>query len=436
MSTTGFRKWLAFGTGVGIEMGREDLIVTVVRLRPSGTRVLGELTIPRFREQPAAEWGELYASFLQKLRARHLAATILLPRDEVTVRQVALPGVSDKDLPNAIRFEIDSLNPYSEEEAAFDGARIGKTSSILIGITRRSSLERYTTLLSQAGVKVASFSFSGPAIYSALRLYSNPPAGGLVALGQDEDEVEVYGESPTRPLFSARLDQPADRVRTLAVSELRLPPETEAGALHLELPRPVAAPENYDPERSALSYAAAVASASLLHPLSLNLLPPDQRMSASRLRYVPTAVLGSAVLLLAVAVLAYPKYSDNRYLELLQAQVRALDPLARKAAETDRQTIIARNRAQTLDTFRQHTREDLDALNELTHLLAPPAWLNSLQLNRTSVSIAGQTDQAAALIKLLDGSHHFQASSFSLPLQKSTGGEVFSIRTTRKGVAP
>jgi hypothetical protein len=57
--------------------------------------VLGELTIPRFREQPAAEWGENYAAFLEKLGARHLAATILLPRDEVTVRQVQLPGVSD-----------------------------------------------------------------------------------------------------------------------------------------------------------------------------------------------------------------------------------------------------------------------------------------------------------------------------------------------------
>jgi Tfp pilus assembly protein PilN len=436
MNTRGFRKWLAVGTGVGIAMGREDLIVTVVRLRPSGARVLGELTIPRFREQPAAEWGEKYAGFLEKLGARHLAATILLPRDEVTVRQVWLPGVADKDLAAAIRFEIDSLNPYSEEEAAYDGARIGKTPYILIGVTRRSSLERYTALLSQAGVKVASFTFSGPAIYSALRLYSDSPAAGLVALGQDGDEVEVYGESATRPLFSARLDQPADRVHTLAVSELRLPPETEAHALHLELPQPVAAPQDYDPARSALSYAAAASSASLLHPLSLNLLPPDDRRSASRLRYVPTAVLGSLVLLLAISALAYPKYSDTRYLELLQAQIRSLDPLARKAADVERQTITARNRAQTLDTFRQQTREDLDALNDLTHLLAAPSWLDSMQLTRTSVNITGQTDQAAALIKLLDGSRHFQGSSFALPLQKGSGGEVFSIRTARKGVTP
>ncbi|HTW67141.1 MAG TPA: PilN domain-containing protein [Bryobacteraceae bacterium] len=436
MSAPAFKKWLAFGTGVGIEMGREDLIVTVVRLRPSGVRVLGELTIPRFREQPAAEWGENYAAFLEKLGVRHLAATILLPRDEVTVRQVQLPGVSDKDLAAAVRFEIDSLNPYSEEDVAYDGVRIGKTASILIGVTRRSSLERYSALLSQAGVKIASFTFSGPAIYSALRLYTNVPADGLVALGQDGGEVEIYGESTTRPLFSARLDQSADRARTLAVAELRLPPEIEAGTLHLMLPQPVAVPENYDSVRSCLSYAAAISSAILLPSFSLNLLPPEQRRGASRLRYVPTAVLGSLVLLFSIAVLAYPKYSDDQYLDLLEAQIRRLSPLALKAATAERETVTARNRAQTLDTFRQQTREDLDALNELTHLLAPPAWLDSMQLTRTSVSITGQTQQAASLIKLLDGSHHFQGSSFALPLQKSAGGELFSIRSTRKGVTP
>jgi len=141
-------------------------------------------------------------------------------------------------------------------------------------------------------------------------------------------------------------------------------------------------------------------------------------------------------LLLLVAALAYPSYSDRHYLGLVQAQIRLFDPLAKKAAAVDRETANARNRSQTLDNFRQQTRQDLDALNELTHLLAPPAWLNSLQLARTSVNITGETDQAAALIKLLDGSRQFQGSSFSLPLQRSAGGELFSIRSARKVVAP
>ena len=436
MTNIDLTKWLAIGTGVGIEIGSEDLTVTVVRLRPSGVRVLGELTISRFREQAAADWGAAYAAFLQKLGVGHLAATILLPRDEVTVRQISLPGVTDKDLESAVRFEIDSLNPHSEEEVAYDWARIGKTPSVLIAITLRSVLERYTALFSQAGVKAASFTFSAPTIYSALRLLSAPPKDGLLAIEPAEGGLEVYGESPTRPIFTARLDQPIDRARTLAVSELRLPPETEVASLCDRLPRPMAQPETYEPSRACLSYAAALAGAGLLHPISLNLLPRELRRSASRLRYVPTAVLGCIVLMLAIALLAYPSYSDRHYVGLVQAQIRVYAPLAKKAADAERETVNDRNRAQTLDNFRQQTRQDLDALNELTHLLAPPAWVNSLQLTRTSVSITGEADQAATLIKLLDGSRQFQGSSFSLPLQKSAGGEAFSIRSSRKGVAP
>lgn len=436
MTSLDFTKWLAIGTGIGIEIGSEDLTVTVVRLRPSGARVFGELTIPHFREQAAADWGAAYASFLQKLGVKHLAATILLPRDEVTVRQVALPGVADKDLDSAVRFEIDSLNPYSEEDVAYDWARIGKTSSVLIAMARRSVVERYTALFSQAGVKAASFTFSAPAIYSALRLLSVPPKDGFVALEPGEGGLEIYGESPTRPIFSARLDQPPDRARTLAVSELRLAPETEAPLLHEQLPRPLAAPETYEPSRACLSYAAALAGAGLLRGLSVNLLPPEQRQSASRLRYVPTAVLASVVLLLGIAVLAYPSYADRHYVGLLEAQIRVYAPLARKAADADREIAGDRNRSQTLDNFRKQTRQDLDALDELTHIVAPPGWVNSMQLTRNSVSISGETNQAAGLIKLLDGSRQFQGSSFSLPLQKTAGGEAFSIRSTRKGAAP
>ncbi len=436
MTGIDFAKWLALGTGIGIEIGSQDLTVTVVRLRPTGVRVLGELTIPHFREQPAAEWGAAYAGFLQKLGVGHLAATVLLPRDEVTVRQIALPGVTDKDLASAVRFEIDSLNPHSEEEVAYDWARIGSTSSVLIAIALRSVVERYTALFSQAGVKAACFTFSAPAIYSALRLLSTPPKDGFLALEPAEGGLEVYGESATRPIFSARLDQPSDRVRTLAVSELRLPPETEAAALRDQLPQPLAQPETYEASRACLSYAAALAGAGLLHPLSLNLLPLEQRQSASRLRYIPTAVLGCIALLLLTAVLAYPSYADRHYLKLLQARIQVLDPIAKRAAYVDRETINERNRSQTLDNFRQQTRQDLDALNELTHLVAPPGWVTSLQLTRSSVSITGQTDQAAGLIKLLDGSRQFQGSSFSLPLQKSGGGELFTIRSSRKGVTP
>ena len=41
-----FRKWLAFGTGVGVEVREQELQVTIVRVRRSETAVWDR---PRFR---------------------------------------------------------------------------------------------------------------------------------------------------------------------------------------------------------------------------------------------------------------------------------------------------------------------------------------------------------------------------------------------------
>jgi hypothetical protein len=436
MKATDYRKWLAIGTGVGIEIARDQLTATVVRARPSGARILGYFAVSGFREKAAGGWGAEYTAFLKKLGVAHLAATVLLPRDEVMMRPLALPGVSDKDLAAAVRFEIDSMNPFSEEESVFDWARVGASATILVGVTRHAVLESYKTLFAEAGVTVASFTFSAPAIYSALRLYSTPSPDGFLTLAEEADELEVYGESAARPVYSARLSGSAEKARTLAVAELRLPPETEPSPLHQALPQPKAAPAEYNLAAAALGYATALSGAGLTRPISVNLLPREERQASSRLRLVPAIALAVLALLAAGVAIAYPKFADRRYLGLLQAEIRRVEPRARKAVELDRQIAITRNRTQTLDSFRLRTKEDLDALNELTGLLAPPTWLNSLQLTRDSLSISGAGDQAAGLVKLLDGSHQFRGSSFTIPIVPSANGEIFSLRAQRQGVAP
>lgn len=431
-----FKKWLAIGAGVGIEIGREDLTINVVRVRPSGARVLGELIIPHFRTQAAAEWGVTYSRFLKKLGFGHMAATVLLPRDELTVRQVSMPGVADKDLASAIGYEIDALNPYSEEDVAYEWSRIGQTSSVLIGITRRSTLERYITLFSQAGIKVRCFTFSAAAIYAAARVHSNPPGQGFIASEQIGDEVEIYGESTAKPLFSARMDGPEERARMLAIAELRLPPEVQAAVLHDALPRPVTAPEEYDASRASLAYATALSTACLFPALRVNLLPVEHRQQTSRLRYVPSIVLSAVALLLMAAVLAYPRYADRRLLGLLNTDVRKLEPQARKAAEIDTQIATLRNRADLLDRFRRHTQQDMDTILELTEIMPPPVWVGAMQLTRDSVTITGEADQAAGLLKVLDSSHRVRNSAFTVPLTRVATGEIYSIRSTRTDAIP
>ncbi len=427
------RKWLAVGTGVGIEIGEQDLTVIVTRVRPSGTRVLGAGTIARFRERPAAEWGAEYTDFMKRLGVSHLAATVLLPRSDLIVRQLSLPGVSDRDLPAAIQFQLDSLHPYGEDEAAHAWCRIGRSGAVLIAIIRRETLERYIGLFSEAGIKVAGFSFSAAAMHSAVRLLSAPPQGGFLAVYEGEDALEIYGESESRPIFSAAFELPLERAAALAAAELRLPAETEPLDFAALLPTPKPMPADYDFSRSTRAYAAALAGACPLLALPLNLLPPAHRTSTSRVMFVPTAVLAFLLVAALAALAAITPIEDRRYLQAMESEIARLEPQARKAGGLDQAIDKARARARLLDNFRRRPKADLDALAELNKLIPPPGWLNGLEMNRGTVVLNGQAEQAASLLKAIDGSTLFQGSEFTVPIARSGANEVFRIRSSREG---
>jgi hypothetical protein len=94
------RNLLVFGTGVGIELGEKDLEIVVARVRPSGTKVLGRTVVADFRTRPVADWSAEYHAFLRRTGAGQLSATVLLPRSETIVRQIALPGVATWEPPS------------------------------------------------------------------------------------------------------------------------------------------------------------------------------------------------------------------------------------------------------------------------------------------------------------------------------------------------
>lgn len=426
------RKWFAIGSGVGVEIRQDDLDVVVARVRPSGTRVVGATTISRFRQRPAAEWGAEYAAFLKGLGAGHLSATVLLPRRDLIVRHLTLTGVADRDLEAAIGFQLDSLHPYGEDDAAHAWRRIGPGGSVLIAVLRRQTLDRTIELFEEAGIRAASFTFAAAAVRSGLRLLAAPPEGFL-GWTEQEDGLEMYGESPAKPVFSASFDLPFERAAALAAAELRLPAETEPKELAELLPQPRFAPGNFDLSRSTLAYAAALAGACPRLALPLNLLPVERRVSSSRAIFVPTAALALLLIVGLIALASIQPIEDRKYLAALEAEIARLEPQARQSAELERAIERTRTRTRLLDSFRARSQADMDVLAEVTQLLAPPGWLTSLDLNRNTLQIAGEAEQAAPLLKTLDGSAHFQDSEFMVPIGKSGSLEAFRIRTGREG---
>jgi len=419
------RRWFAIGSGVGIEIagqpGAESLRVVAARVRPGGARLLGALVIEDAQHHAAATWGTEYAQFIRRYGLGHVPATVLLPRRDVTVRQLAMPGVNDKDLASAVEFQLEGLHPYPDVEAVSNWARIPGTNSVLVAITRRSVLERFTNLFAEAGIEVGSFTCSAAAIHSAHHLL-RAASPELVAYEVTPAGVEIYGESPARPILSALFDADPERAGAMAASDLRL-----EASVPIQPLRDVLGAE------PALAYAAAITSACPLLALSLNLLPPEQRRTSSRAAWIPVGVLGVIVLVLAGGLAAFPGYESGRYERSLAAEIARISPAAARSAALDKQIETARRRTVLLDEIRGRSKQDLDVLGEVTRMLAPPAWANLLEITRTQVTVAGEAPQAAPLLQTIDSSALLKGSEFAAPPTRiAAGGEVFRIRARRE----
>jgi len=429
------RKLLAFGFGIGVEIGAADLEVVAARVRPIGIRVLGRLTIANYATRPAGEWGADYAHFLKSLGAGHLSATVLLPRRDVIVRQVALPGVAPKDIDSAIRFQLDSLHPYGDAEVCTGWSPLAY-GAVLVGIARQSVVRRYAQLFSEAGMAVSSFTFSAAAVHAAIRLNRHQGGAGFVALSHSASgTIEIYGESASRPVFCAEFDLAPQRATTLALSELRLPPDTVPLQLEQVLPRPAVNPVENDLSRNALPYATALAGACPRLAPSANVLPAEFRRFNSRTVFIPTIVLAALLLLVAIGMLIYSRYAENQYLHQLDVAIAHLQPQASRAAALDRQTDDLRARARLLEQYRGMTRYDLDTLNELTRLVEPPAWTNNIELSRDTVRFGGEASQPTKLVNILDASPFFKNANPLQDVHTAAGVDQFLIEAKR-GVRP
>jgi len=303
---------------------------------------------------------------------------------------------------------------------------------VLVGIVLRATIQRYVGLFMEAGIAVRSFTFSAAAVHAAIRLNGAGSGAGFVALSRSAaGAVEVYGESPSRPLFSAEFDMAPERATMLALSELRLAADTAPRTLEEMLPKPAVNPVANDLTRNALPYATALSGACPRLAPAANVLPPEFRRFNSRAVFIPTMVLAALLLLVAGSMVAYASWSEKQYLKRINAEIAALEPLHRRSDVLDKEFERTRARAQLLDQFRKQTRKDLDALNELTRLLEPPAWSNSIDLARDSVRISGDTPQTAPLLKILDASPFFEKTEIQMSTPRASG-ESFQIRTNRR----
>ncbi len=436
------RRALSFGSGIGLSLGRRDLHVVIVRVRPTGPTLAAETVIQDFRERPAAEWGSELQRFLAAHEAEHYVALALLPREEVLLRMVPLPGLSDDDTASSIRLQVDSLHPWGDEEdVAFDWQRIGETALCAVALARRERVDYYTALFAESGVKLAGLSFAASVVYRASRLFASESTGPRLAVAglsaHAGGMVEVYGESEAWPLLSAQFELPVERAIELSAAEMRIEVPEETPDIFSLLPQTVKAPNSADLSDQARSdrapaYAAALSAACLHLGEPLNLFPAALRRGVSKAVYLPTAVLGTILGVMLLGLVLEGKWLDRNHQARLLAETRKLEPAAKKLESIDRQTAAMAERIRLIDGFRKRPAADLDVVREINRLLPPPAFVQQLTIDEQSVFVAGEADQAESLLKAFDSSPLFRETEFTMPLNRGQSGEMFRLKAKRE----
>ena len=425
-----FQKWRSFGTGLGIEVTAENLLLAITVVRPSGIRILDAFEVLRYRERPAAEWGADVLAFLAKHKLSYLSATVVLPANDCIARCIALPGVADSELDAALRYQLDGLHPFAEEEVAYSFARLQapRKSCLSVAVARNPVIEDYANLFDEAGIGVASFLSPAAAIYSAIRTLQPPPAEQFMAVHEDEAGLLLYAETTTHPIYSVRFPASNDRAIAASASQIRLPEDAPMSKLAALLP-----PAERLDIASTFAFAASLSAALPKLSLPINLLPQARRRTISPWRWVPTIILMVLLAILGLGYAYYQDYENQRLLNRLDAEIAKLQPRIKSVKALEANIALSQSKLQAISVQAGYPQQDLDTIRELTRVMPVNAYVQRMDLTRNEIALIGEVDQAMELLKTLDSSPFFKDSEFTSPPGRSQNGkEVFQIRAKRE----
>jgi Tfp pilus assembly protein PilN len=163
----------------------------------------------------------------------------------------------------------------------------------------------------------------------------------------------------------------------------------------------------------------------------LNLIPAESRHQRNYLQLVPTYALVALLVLLGVFTLVREPYQQLAYAERLQSEVQQLAPSVKSVADQETQLNGLLERLRALDVVIHNRDSNLEALRELTRILPANTWLTSYQYQDKTVTIAGVSESAASVQKLIEDSTMFRDAQITSSITRDAfGKDRFVIRAT------
>jgi len=435
-------------TSVGIEIAGQDLRIAVLRTFAGKRRLIRMDVLPGFIGLTDEDKLSNLSAYFKKHKLTGLNVHLTVPGAWGVTRDLEFPAaVATGDaLRSAVALQVENLSPWGLDEIYWDFAsepapKGVRTIVVHVGIVSHAVLDPWIALFRSArlaltGASLSSLSWAhGAAVLwgterPVMVLAAEPDyVEGTLVRGDRIHAIHTLGTDAARMasmsasqlLRAGRIDSPDD-VRLVSHGAST----QEAGLEPIQLP--------VDGARGTATGFGAISAALLGLAKSgfrLNLIPAPLRFQRNVLQYVPTYALVTLLVVLGALAWIREPYQQSLYAERLDEEAQRLSVEVRSVAEQEAKLNAISDRVSALNGLIRSRDANLEALRELSRILPQGTWLSSYGNQDNVVTIAGYSESAASIQKLLEDSPVFRDVQFTSSITRDAAGkDRFTVRAS------
>jgi Tfp pilus assembly protein PilN len=429
-------------TSVGVEIREDDLLLSALQRNLAAGVFTHFIRIRNFRTREAVEVRREVDAFFKSKRLSRDNIVLGIPRSDAIIRHLDLPAEVADNLKQVVEYQVQSFEPIEEERSCYDFAVLrspknSKRLAVLLVMVKKAVLEGLLDRLRELGIKPVAVTCGSLGL---VNLFANnrkdlddktyfladlTPSGlelctvrsGRLAYTRHSGKAE---ETTWKQALLAEVDLAAGKIglgpqdtieQIVLAGESAETAHSEFGEelqdcslvgqiIKFEMPAEL----RRVLQQAASSLGLAVTGMLRRPEIRINLLPASLRITRNRWAYVPTVVLGLAVVLLAAALGFRQTVQEQILGRKLDEEIASLKPRVERVQGLRNQVEALEKRLSNVETMMRQRGMNLELLQELTTQLPADTYLTVYQNRDGVIQLSGLSTSAPDLIPKLEKS--------------------------------
>jgi hypothetical protein len=422
-------------SSVGIEIGQEDLLISCLRSNFAAGVFTSFLRIADYHSRAPDEVRAELDGFFKREKVSRENIVLGIPRKDLILRYLDLPKEVEDNLKQVVRFQVQSFEPTEEEKLYYDfvllrNGQSAKKLHVLVCMIRKSTLDAHLRFMQDLGIRPTTITAGSIALANMFLgtqgdgrdktfILADLRPGGI-ELSVLRGGAVVYAcetvkpdETPWRKLLLDEMENAVGKVRMdpeETIEGIILAGEASEKALQdlgedmqgcelvrtrlrFEMP-----PRNKKLiQEAATSLGLAYSGITRRLAMRLNLLPIEHRVHQKRWAYIPTVILGLAVLAGLAGLGIHKAFQEKILARDLQSATDALKPRVDHIKMLKTQAENSEKQAGSMENLLLRKDQNLEILQELTTLLPMDSYLTMYINNDCTLTLAGQSPPSSSV---------------------------------------